>query len=463
MSEAPLSGRPAGPGRALLLSTYDLGRQPFGLASPAAWLHEEGWAVACQDLAVESLDVQGAARADLIAVHLPMHTATRLASDLLPRLRALNPSAHLCCYGLYAPLNDEHLRLQGAQTILGGEFEQGLLSLARRLAGGSGAGRQREPTIDLGRQRFRVPRRQHLPELSHYAKLEVAPGEQHLVGNTLASRGCKHRCRHCPVVPVYHGRFRIVDENVVLEDVRRQVRSGARHITFGDPDFFNAAAHALGLLQELHREFPDVTYDATIKVEHLLAHRNLLPSLRRSGCILITTAVESLDDEVLSRLEKGHTRSDFLQAVKLLRQAGLAMNATFIPFTPWTSLASYREILASIRDQDLVDHVAPIQYGIRLLITSASRLLELDEIRAIVAPFDAEKLVHPWSHRDASLDVLCEDVLEIVGRSERRGLGRREIFRLVCERAGLPGAVDLRRQEALPRVAVPFLTEPWYC
>ena len=110
-----------------------------------------------------------------------------------------------------------------------------------------------------------------------------------------------------------------------------------------------------------------------------------------------------------------------------------------------------------------VDHVAPIQYGIRLLITNASRLLELDEIRALVAPFDAEKLVHPWSHPDASLDILCKDVLGIVQGSERHGLGRREIFRLVCERAGLPGAADLHWPETTPRVAVPFLTEPWYC
>jgi radical SAM superfamily enzyme YgiQ (UPF0313 family) len=458
-----VSEAPPRPGRALLLSTYDLGRQPFGLASPAAWLHEEGWAVACQDLTVENLDEQGVAAADLIAVHLPMHTATRLASDLLPRLRAANPAAHLCCYGLYAPLNDEHLRRQGAQTILGGEFEQGLLSLARRVATGSAAGPQRERTIDLGRQRSRVPHRQNLPPLSHYARLQVAPGEQHLVGNTLASRGCKHRCRHCPVVPVYNGRFRIVDEDAVLEDVRHQVRSGARHITFGDPDFFNAPARALGLLERLQSELPDVTYDVTIKVEHLLAHQELLPSLRRCGCILVTTAVESLDDEVLRRLDKGHTRADFLRTVELLRQAGLAMNATFIPFTPWTSLASYHDILATIRDHDLVDHVAPIQYGIRLLITTSSRLLELDEIRTVIAPFDAEKLVHPWSHPDASLDALCEDVLGIVQRSEQRGLGRREIFRLLCERAGLPGGAWLHRQETLPRIAVPFLTEPWYC
>lgn len=463
MTEATAAKSPPGPGRALLLSTYDLGRQPFGLASPAAWLHEAGWTVSCQDLALEELDEVGAAAADLIAVHLPMHTATRLASSLLPRLRAANPSAHLCCYGLYAPLNEEHLRLRGAQTILGGEFEQGLLTLAHRLAQQGHAEPQEGPTIHLGRQRFRVPRRQDLPGLERYARLQMAPDEQRLVGSTEASRGCKHRCRHCPVVPVYDGRFRIVDEEAVLQDVRQQVLAGARHITFGDPDFFNAPTRALGLLEKLHRALPEVTYDVTIKVEHLLAHQKLMPPLRQAGCILITTAVESLDDAVLLRLEKGHTRDGFLQAVKVLRQAGLTMNATFIPFTPWSTLASYHDILATIREQDLVDHVAPIQYGIRLLVTSSSRLLELDDVRALVGPFDADKLVYPWRHPDASMDALCEDVLEIVQRSEQRGLGRREIFRLLCQRAGLPDSAEMHQQESMPRIAVPFLTEPWYC
>ena len=79
--------------RALLISTYELGRQPFGLASPAAWLRREGWVVECVDTAKDPLEDASLASADLIGVHLPMHTATRLAGPLIQRARRLNPAA----------------------------------------------------------------------------------------------------------------------------------------------------------------------------------------------------------------------------------------------------------------------------------------------------------------------------------------------------------------------------------
>ena len=119
----------------VLISTYELGRQPFGLASPAAWLRKRGHKVVCLDLARQSLDEPAIAAAELIALYLPMHTATRLAAQLIPALRERNPGGHLCCYGLYAPMNAEYLRSLGVSTILGGEFEDALVRLSERLAG----------------------------------------------------------------------------------------------------------------------------------------------------------------------------------------------------------------------------------------------------------------------------------------------------------------------------------------
>ncbi len=323
--------------RVLLISTYELGRQPFGLASPAAWLRRAGAEVTCCDLSRETLRPDEVARADLMAVYLPMHTATRLATRLAPRLKALNPAAKLCFYGLYAPVNEKYLRGLGADAVLGGEFEQGLADLAESLDNG------REftaPAISLGRQQFLVPERSSLPPLERYAKLNLPAGESRTVGYTEASRGCKHLCRHCPIVPVYNGAFRIVQPQVVLEDIRRQVAAGAEHITFGDPDFFNGPRHAIELVEALHREFPGVTYDVTIKVEHLLKQARHLATLRRTGCLFVTSAVESFDNHVLERLDKGHTREDLVQVVELFQQADLTLAPTFVPFTPWTSLAS---------------------------------------------------------------------------------------------------------------------------
>src|SRR5918911_1311992 len=96
--------------RALLVSTYDLGHQPFGLASPAAWLAREGCTVECADLAKQQMDDDAVRAADLIGFHLPMHTATRLAAPVIRRVRGLNGSARVCAYGLYAPLNADWLR-----------------------------------------------------------------------------------------------------------------------------------------------------------------------------------------------------------------------------------------------------------------------------------------------------------------------------------------------------------------
>src|SRR5687767_15813472 len=90
--------------RALLVSTYDLGRQPFGLASPAAWLRAAGIDVTCVDASRAPITDEQFGAASVIAFYLPMHTATRLAAPLIDRARQANPAARVCAYGLYAPL-----------------------------------------------------------------------------------------------------------------------------------------------------------------------------------------------------------------------------------------------------------------------------------------------------------------------------------------------------------------------
>ena len=449
--------------RAVLISTYELGRQPFGLASPAAWLRADGHEVTMADLSCSPLPQPSIVDADLIAFFLPMHTATRLFQSVVDRVRDLNPRAHLCGYGLYAPLNDALLRRAGVSTVIGGEFEQGLRDLARRLSiAGEGERpyRQPEPLVSMARQQFLVPDRTGLPPLGAYAQLRIADSTRR-VGYTEASRGCKHLCRHCPVVPVYRGLFRIVQADVVIEDIRRQVAAGAEHITFGDPDFFNGPGHAMAIVEALHREWPRLSYDATIKVEHLLRHRDLLPALAETGCLFVTSAVESLDDAVLGRLAKGHTRAGFEEALREMRTAGLPLAPTFIPFTPWTTPDSYREFLRALIDLDLVEQIAPVQLAIRLLLPEGSLLLELPEIRAMIEPFDARSLCYRWHNADTRMDTLCAAIQETIKRAERHRESRWEIFRKIWDLAeGGEFPVDA---PMVSRATIPYLTEPWYC
>jgi radical SAM superfamily enzyme YgiQ (UPF0313 family) len=435
--------------RVVLLSTYDLGRQPFGLASPAAWLRAEGHEVTTADLSREPLPSDAIRKAGWIAFHLAMHTATRMAIPQIGIVRELNPSAQICCYGLYAPVNDEMLRTLGVTHIIGGEFERALADLV------SGRATSTLPVI-LDRLPFRTPDRAGLPVLGEYARL-VDGDQQKVVGYTEASRGCKHLCRHCPIVPVYEGRFRIVQRDVVLADIRQQVAAGAQHVTFGDPDFLNGPGHALAIIEAFHAEFPAVTYDVTIKIEHLLKHREVLPELARTGCLFITSAVESLDDEVLRRLAKGHTRADFIAALELTRARGLLLSPTFVAFTPWTTREAYLDLLRTIRDLDLIGNVAPIQLAIRLLIPAGSKLLELDDM--MVEAFDPAALSWRWRHPDPAMDTLCSDLQKLVGLGDRLGASRAQIFGMIWERAfGEPADFPAQNGAAIPR-----LTEAWYC
>src|SRR2546429_959061 len=451
----------------VLISTYELGRQPFGLASPAAWLRKCGHPVVTLDLARQALDEAAIGDAELIAIYLPMHTATRLAAQLLPRLRKLNPSAYLCCYGLYAPMNADYLRALGVATILGGEFEEGLVHLAERLAtAGQQAIRQpAESRIPIARLQFQVPDRSGMAAMEEDAHLPVPGDGDPIVGSTEASRGCKHLCRHCPIVPVYKGVFRIVSRDVVCEDIRRQVAAGAQHITFGDPDFFNGIRHAMELVEAFHREFPSVTYNVTIKIEHLLKYKDHLPTLRDTGCLFVISAVESVDDAVLGFLDKGHTREDFLRVVKTFREIGMTLHPTFVPFTPWTTLNSYSDLRRVIAEQGVIENVAPIQLGIRLLIPEGSRMLELDDVRHLVGPFDPQSLAYPWKNADPRLDALSETVQETAASAEGQKESRSATFERIWNAAH--AAAGLRAPQvnlsAHSRAGVPFLSEPWYC
>jgi radical SAM superfamily enzyme YgiQ (UPF0313 family) len=376
----------------------------------------------------------------------------------------------LCAFGLYAPVSADYLRRLGVDSVLGGEFESGLVQLAQQLSastGQTGNGGQSIPPISLARQQFRTPDRSGLPSLQHYAHLVTRPGAHAVVGYTEASRGCKHLCRHCPIVPVYGGRFRVVQREVVLADIGQQVAAGAQHITFGDPDFLNGPGHALPLVQALNREFSSITYDITVKVEHLTHNLHNLPTLKETGCLFITTAVESFDDRILTIFDKRHTAAEFEAVVTRCRELGLNLVPTFVPFTPWTTLVGYRHFLRELVRLELVDQVSPIQCAIRLLIPPGSKLLELPETQEAIGPLDEARLSYAWRNPDPRVDALQADLELMVQRCVGQKVPRRETFRRIWERA-FAGVGDAEGQSPFPNLPpstrfVPYLSEPWYC
>lgn len=453
---------PERPFRVALINPYELGRQSFSIAEPTAWLRRAGFEVVTMDLSRERLDTDRLAGCELVAIHLGMHTATRIATEVLPRISAVLPDAHLSAFGLYAPNNTTLLRNLGVRSQFGGECEPQLVALAEALRAGEQPDLAAEVSLD--RIEFIIPDRTDMPPLDSYAKLQLPDGSVRVTGFADASRGCKHTCRHCPVVPVYQGKFRIVQADVVMADIRQQVAAGAEHISFGDPDFLNGPSHAVRVVEAFHAEFPALTYDCIIKVEHLVKRPELIPTLAATGCLWVTTAVESFDEVVLEKLDKGHTREQFLFALGELRAHGVAMAPTFLPFTPWTTLESYLELLETLVDEQLVQSVPPVQLMIRLLIPGGSQMLQIDGFEAMIEPFDPDTLGYPWHHSDARVDALQQEICDLIGKAEANDETREAIFAKVwaATHAALGREVPSLADKELGGM-IPALDEPWYC
>jgi radical SAM superfamily enzyme YgiQ (UPF0313 family) len=453
-----------GPGAILLVSCYELGRQPLGTAWPAAFLERAGFRPAQLDLAVEALDPERVRAARLVAFSVPMHTALRLALDAVARVRALNPAARLCCYGSYAVLNRQHITASGVDHVLGGESEAALVALAEAMDAGTPLPAPTGPV--LARLDFPVPSRRGLPSLGRYAALEDGARRVPAAG-VETSRGCLHECRHCPLPPVYGGRFFAVPLDVVLDDIRQVVAAGAGHITFADPDFLNGPTHARRVTRALHAAFPQVTFDFTAKVEHLLRHRALLPELAALGCAFMVSAVESLSDRVLAILDKGHDRADAETALGLARAAGIAWRPTFVPFTPWTTIADHLELFEWIERHDLVDAVDPVQLTLRLLLPPGSLLLARPELAPHLRGLDPAALTWRWEHPDPRMDALQRDALRLVTDAAGAHADPRDTFLRLWDQArratGAPRAPQPAPQWRSQRPRSPRLTEPWFC
>ncbi|MGZ6126213.1 MAG: CUAEP/CCAEP-tail radical SAM (seleno)protein [Myxococcales bacterium] len=432
-----------GPGEILVISCYELGRQPVAAAGAMAALERAGFSPAAQDVSVEQLSGEALSRARLVLISVPMHTALQLGVRVAAKAR--EAGAKVGFFGLYALLNAEHLCERHGDFVAGENGDE-LVELASALSEGR-APRQVERSRDIA-----VPSRASLPLLDRYAKL-AWKGEERLVASVDASQGCKHLCRHCPIVPVYRGRFLAVPRETVLADIEQQVQRGAAHVSFGDPDFLNGPTHALRIAREIHQRWPRLTFDATIKIEHLLQHRVLLPELVRSGMIFVTSAVESLSDRVLETLRKGHVARDVPIALRAVREAGAELRPTLLPYTPWTTLDDLPALFDFALEHDLVDAIDPVQYTLRLLLPPGSLLLE--DAGPCLREFDASAFSWRWEHEDARVDALCRES----AAAAHAGAGFDELRALASRAARRP------IRPSAPRVkrSVPRLTEPWFC
>ena len=443
--------------RVLLVSTYELGRQPVHIASPAAALAEAGVAVGVIDLAVEDWDWSLLDEVDAVAFSVPMHTAMRLAVPMARELRRQRPGIPIAFYGLYAGVGKDQVLGDVADSVFVGEYEPDLVEWALGVGSGSQRAGMRRSTGSSG---FHMPARSDLPGHDRYARLEWM-GETRLAAAVEASHGCRHRCRHCPIPVVYDGRMRVVGADSVLADLGQLASDGIQHVTFGDPDFLNAPRYSMDLLRKAHDAHPALTFDLTVKVEHVLAHRSLWPDMADLGVLFVVSAFESTDDRTLSILDKNHTAAEMSEAVDLLRSSGIYVRPTWLPFFPWTSPRHVAGIVEFIDEHRLWAATDPVQLAIRLLIPEGSLLESHPAVVPHLTGYRPEALTWSWEFEDPTTGQLYDELDSIAAAASDCGAEAGETLHRMRGTIADIAQVDLAPMPASP--PAPRLTESWFC
>ena len=425
----------------LLLSFYDLGKQPKIISELYKKLDNGSNQIDIVDYSIEEKNLT-LDNYDVLGIYASMHTASVLAEQYLRDRKLPNK---LFVFGLYANVFSE--MFSNFQSIHSFDSDE-LASLLEV---------QLNPNYSF---KHSVPDRTILPSITDYS--HIVDGSNNLIaGSVETTYGCKHECTHCPVPIEFKGMFKTFGTEKIITDVTNQVEEGAKHISFNDPDFFNGPKHALKILQLLNEKHPSITYDSTIKVEHILKYPDYFQELKNLNMLFVISAFETTNDHVLNILQKNHSFNDLNKAVELSLENKIDIRPTWMPFSPWTEQNDLISIIKLIENYKLRETVDPIQLTIKLLVPKNSLILKRPEMKEYLLDYDPSSFSYAWKYKFPNIDNIQNELFTYVLQHESEN-----------EYAQYLGLVDileshtnetLLNSEKYSQRIVPKLSETWFC
>ena len=425
----------------LLLSFYDLGKQPKIISELYKKLDNGSNQIDIVDYSIEEKDLT-LDNYDVLGIYASMHTASVLAEQYLRDRKLPNK---LFVFGLYANVFSEMFSdFQSIHSFDSDELESLL-----------------QVQLNLNYSfKHTVPDRTILPSITDYS--HIVDGSNNLIaGSVETTYGCKHECTHCPVPIEFKGMFKTFGTEKIITDVTNQVEDGAKHISFNDPDFFNGPKHALKILQLLNEKHPSITYDSTIKVEHILKYPDYFQELKNLNMLFVISAFETTNDHVLNILQKNHSSNDLNKAVELSLENNIDIRPTWMPFSPWTEQNDLISIIKLIENYKLRETVDPIQLTIKLLIPKNSLILKRPEMEENLLNYDPASFSYAWKYKFPNIDNIQNELFTYVLQHESEN-EYTQYLGLVDILESHTGETLLNPEKYNQRI-VPKLSETWFC
>ena len=417
-----------------LISTFEGGFQPVSLATSAGILKENHIDFTVLDTYVDGFDPDKFHTQEFVGISVPLFDSLMSGISAARKIRAVNKKAHICFFGQYAMLNMKRLVPDEADSCIYGEWEEQLPALINFL-GDSGINGS-DPLPDnlksvyicgrsapakgyfpVRRKNIRILR-DNLPPLHKYPQQQIDKlvGRKTVSGATEIVRGCHHKCLYCSVYAAYDGRSIPFKSDHVFEDVKNLVNFGMNHLTFLDADFFSLGKYGGSILKNLNKLYPDLTFDFTTRVDHILENAEFFKELANCNLSFVTTALEFPGEQVLNAVGKNISIDQIETAIRLLRSLNIEINPTFIMFNPWMKMSDVIHFKKFVDRNNLEKTIDPIQYETRLHLYKSSPLLKSPALKGI--ELEEKEFHYEWKHPDPAVDELYKKSVKPVKEGE---------------------------------------------
>ena len=188
------------------------------------------------------------------------------------------------------------------------------------------------------------PARAYINELNNlpFPAYDIFPMERYPLHRMVTSRGCPFGCAWCNSSSIWNKSLRSRDPDNVIREIEFLVSTyGKKIFVFGD-NSFNAD------LKRVER-FCDLLIEKKIKILWSVSLRAdiMTPAIAckmaEAGCYNVSIGIESANNEILSRMNKGTTIEKITEGIQMLKAAGIEVLSQFVIGSPYETLETVKE------------------------------------------------------------------------------------------------------------------------
>jgi len=168
----------------------------------------------------------------------------------------------------------------------------------------------------------------------------------------ITARGCPFKCIFCDDRVIWRGRCRMRSAENIIEEMELLVNEyGAKEIQFYDDTFTVNKNRVFRLCELLMGKKLGVIWRCSSRVDTVT--EKMLKAMYEAGCRSISYGIESGDNEILKKMNKGTTIAQAKDAIKWTNEARIQAKGFFMMNFPGETIETTEKTIALAKELDL--------------------------------------------------------------------------------------------------------------